>query len=115
MMCEADALLLVLGPFETDVGLITGKLFEYFASGRPILALGPQEGDVASLLDETKTGHILAWSDVAGTSEFILELYERWKRGDLFENANSSNIMRYTRREETRQLGELLTKSLPRA
>ena len=112
MMCEADALLLVLGPFETDVGLITGKLFEYFASGRPILALGPQEGDVASLLDETKTGHILAWGDVAGTSEFILELYEPWERGDPFGNASSSNITRFTRREQTRQLTDVFNSTV---
>ena len=115
MMCEADALLLVLGPFDTDVGLITGKLYEYFASGSHILALGPAEGDAAHLLDETKSGHILSWDDVAGTSNFILELYERWEQGDLIKNANSSNIMPYSRREETRQLAELLTESFSRA
>lgn len=103
-MCKADALLLVLGHFETDGGLITGKLFEYIASGRPILALGPTDGDVAHLLDETGSGQILAWDDVLGTSETVLDLYERWERGESAESRMSGDLVRFTRREQTRQI-----------
>ncbi len=51
-MEEADYLLVVM----TDAGSLTGKLFEYMATGKPILALAPRGGEVERLLLETRTG-----------------------------------------------------------
>ena len=37
-------------------------------SGKPILALGPVDGDVARLIRETGTGETFEYDDVAGVS-----------------------------------------------
>jgi glycosyltransferase involved in cell wall biosynthesis len=39
-----------------DAGVYTGKIFEYLAAKRPILALGGPQGVVSELLDETNAG-----------------------------------------------------------
>lgn len=81
-VASSDVLLLV-----TDTGwfgrnLIPGKLFEYLAVGRPILALAP-DGQAAQILREAKTGVIVAPDDVGAIADAILALHRRWKEGRL--------------------------------
>lgn len=59
-LSEADALLLVPGP---GAGTITGKVFEYLALGRPVLALASPEQEVARLLQDSRGGHEVAPPD----------------------------------------------------
>jgi glycosyltransferase involved in cell wall biosynthesis len=59
---SADALLLVTS---RQSGEATGKLFEYLAAGRPILALA-HENAAAGIVQETGTGRTVAPDDVPG-------------------------------------------------
>ena len=58
----AGALLLITSH---DVSIATGKLFEYLAAGRPILALAGAN-EAARIVAETGTGSTVAPDDVAG-------------------------------------------------
>jgi hypothetical protein len=49
-MQRARALLLLVNDTPNLMGILPGKLFEYLSTGRPILAVGPQQGDVARVL-----------------------------------------------------------------
>jgi len=53
---EADLLLLLLFNSKSGVGNYPGKIFEYFAAQKPILAFGPEGSDTQSLINETKSG-----------------------------------------------------------
>ena len=52
----ADALLLLIPELPNNRGILTGKLFEYLGSGRPIWGFGPVEGDANAILRETHAG-----------------------------------------------------------
>lgn len=55
----ADLLLLIIGFDEKSKGVVTSKLFEYIATGSPILAIIP-EGDALSILkDHPRYYHVL--------------------------------------------------------
>jgi glycosyltransferase involved in cell wall biosynthesis len=72
-MVEADALLL-LEADEPKGSLITpGKIFEYLASGRPLLALVP-EGPAAALVRAAGGGEVVS----PGASGHIAEVLARW-------------------------------------
>lgn len=52
----ADALLLLIPELPNNRGILTGKLFEYLGSGRPIWGFGPVDGDANAILRETRSG-----------------------------------------------------------
>ncbi len=49
-MQRARVLLLLLNDTANAKGILTSKLFEYLSVGRPLLSIGPKDGDVARVL-----------------------------------------------------------------
>ncbi|HQV50699.1 MAG: glycosyltransferase [Flavobacteriales bacterium] len=49
-MQRARVLLLPINDTPNSMGILPGKVFEYLSVGRPILAVGPKEGDIARVL-----------------------------------------------------------------
>lgn len=107
-MCSASALLLVIEPFQNDAGMITGKLYEYLAAGRPVVGVGPAIGDAADLLVSTSAGRMIDRSDVDGLAEHLKILYQQWESGAPLQGAASEDIRLYSRREQTRVLAAAL-------
>ncbi len=88
-------------------GLLTGKLFEYLAAGRPILCIGPEDGDAARILKETQAGVTVRFEDRERMKETIKELYHKYLENGLPDNSNAE-IERYSRRELTKQYAKIL-------
>jgi glycosyltransferase involved in cell wall biosynthesis len=64
-------------------GVLSGKVFEYLAAERPILAVVPPDGAAARLIRETGAGIVVAPDDVAGMRAALEGLYTRWRAGAL--------------------------------
>lgn len=75
---ESDYLLLIA----RDSGTHAGKLFDYLPTGKPILAVTPPGGEIARMLEKTKTGWVLPEDPVA-MRQAIAEAYDRWRRGEM--------------------------------
>ena len=72
-MQESNALLLVIPDVPKANGILTGKLFEYLGAARPIIALGPVDGDAATILKETGAGRMFGREE-SGIREHLQEL-----------------------------------------
>jgi glycosyltransferase involved in cell wall biosynthesis len=64
-------------------GVLSGKVFEYLAAGRPILAVVPPDGAAAELIRETGAGVVVAPDDVDGIKSALVELHTRFANGGL--------------------------------
>jgi glycosyltransferase involved in cell wall biosynthesis len=64
-------------------GVLSGKVFEYLAAGRPILAAVPPDGAAAALVRETGAGIVVAPDDVAGIRDALRDLHTRHLNGGL--------------------------------
>jgi glycosyltransferase involved in cell wall biosynthesis len=64
-------------------GVLTGKIFEYLAAERPILAAVPPDGAAAELVRDTGAGTVVPSDDVDALREALLDLHRRWKKGNL--------------------------------
>jgi glycosyltransferase involved in cell wall biosynthesis len=115
---EADALLsrshllfFLLGENEhvSQTRILTGKIFPYLASGRPILAITPP-GDARDLIEAyAGEASVLENGDVDGVVHAILDAFARWKGGSLLADAGPRTEefrRRYNYRVRT---GELAT------
>ena len=71
-MVSSSLLLLVLAQHRDNRSFLSGKLFEYIASGRPVLCLGPVDGDAAKLLENHNFGKCYDYFDATGIESFIL-------------------------------------------
>ncbi len=64
-------------------GVLTGKIYEYLAAERPILAVVPPDGAAARLVRDTGSGTVVPPDDVEAMREALLELHRRWREGSL--------------------------------
>lgn len=60
---NADLLLLLLWDTPEERGVLTGKLFEYLASRRPIIVLGCKDGLAAQLVEDRNAGFVYRSQD----------------------------------------------------
>jgi glycosyltransferase involved in cell wall biosynthesis len=97
---ETDYLLLTM----TDAGSLTGKLFEYLATGKPILAFAPRGGEVERILRETGAG----WCADPGDAEEAGRMLERALRGGAVPARNEEAVRRYDRQSQAAEYARLL-------
>jgi glycosyltransferase involved in cell wall biosynthesis len=64
-------------------GVLTGKIFEYLAAERTILAAVPPDGAAAQLVRDTGAGVVVPPEDVDALREALRDLRLRWKAGTL--------------------------------
>ncbi|HAY35115.1 MAG TPA: hypothetical protein DCY06_13375 [Bacteroidetes bacterium] len=104
---ESTILLLVIPDVKNDRGILTGKLFEYLASGKTILCIGPEDGEAASVIKECSSGKTFGRNNENGLFEYMKGLIMTWKEnGNL--NIQSDIYKKYSRRSQTAELSRVI-------
>lgn len=107
LMCNSDLLLLAIPDNKDNKGILTGKLFEYLAARKPILCLGPPNGDAAYIIRDCNAGKTYVFQD---TENILLYMNHIWKTWNTKKNTRleTSLYKKYSREELTKQFSELL-------
>lgn len=104
-MLRSQLLLLVIPDAPKNESILTGKIFEYMAAGKPILGIGPERGDAAAILMETQAGKMIDYADSGAMRDFLTGIINRKLQGtDKWEG---KNIGKYSRKNLTEQLTHL--------
>jgi glycosyltransferase involved in cell wall biosynthesis len=106
---DSDALLLLIPDASgRGRGVISGKVFEYIAAERPILAVVPPDGAAADVIRETNAGVVAPPDDVDAIAEALRSLHDAWKAGTLdgtrLTPADRERLGRSARIEELAEL-----------
>jgi glycosyltransferase involved in cell wall biosynthesis len=81
---DSEALLLLIPDADgRGRGVLSGKVFEYLAAERPILAVVPPDGAAAALVRDAGAGVVAAPDDVDGIRAGLVDLHTRWREGGL--------------------------------
>ena len=105
---SSQVLLLSINHVPSAKGIITGKIFEYLQAKRPILGIGPEDGDAAAILKKTNAGNIVGFNNKVELKAAVLKLYKDFKEEKLF--VKSINIEQFHRKNITRQLAQVIKK-----
>ncbi len=106
---DSEALLLIASEAGgRGTGVIPGKVFEYLAAERPILAAVPPGGAAARLIEEVGAGVVASADDVDALRAALLELHGRWQRGELDIVLAPEARDRVSRRARVAELAELV-------
>ncbi len=103
---NSQVLLLIEMDTPETKAIIPGKLFEYMAANRPILALGPKGSDIYEILKETNSGTYFNYTDKESLKIQIQEYYQDYSKTQLI--VSSKNIEQFSRRELTKKMSDLI-------
>jgi len=106
---ESQLLLLLLWNNPKEKGVYTGKVFEYLAAGRPIIALGgPEESVVKDLLNETQAGYYI--SSLEDLEVVLSKCYSEYMKTGAILPTEESAISKYSHLEMAKKFADLLDK-----
>jgi len=96
-------------------GEVAGKLFEYLASGKPILSFAPQNGESEKIIKQANAGWVLNLKNQNEIKEKLKELYNLFLKDELKVEPNKPFIQGFERKNLTQKLSfvfeECLTKN----
>jgi glycosyltransferase involved in cell wall biosynthesis len=102
-LLRSTILLLVIPKVKNNKGIVTGKFFEYLASRKPILAIGPIDGDLASMIKLTNCGSIFDYENTEGMTQYLTEILNT----DTVSN-QSEHIRDYSRKQLASKIATLI-------
>jgi len=101
-MVSSTVLLLIIPEQKNNKCIITGKLFEYLAAGRPILCIGPSDGDAAKIIDICKAGKTVGYRNSVEISSFLSNVTV------YASMINRNAVKKYSRSNLTKQITKTL-------
>jgi glycosyltransferase involved in cell wall biosynthesis len=96
-MCRATVLLLFIGEQILGETILTGKIFEYLRSGRPVLAVVPPNGLAAEVIRNTNSGIVVSRDSEDEISQGIIKLFNLYIQNNLETEFSRENIKHYSR------------------
>ena len=98
-------LLIEIDSFET-IGIIPGKLFEYMAAERPILAIGPKQSDVEKIIKDTNAGKYFNYDNLQEVKQYLLDCYEKYQQKNL--KVHGIGLQYFSRKKLTGKLASVI-------
>ena len=106
-LLDTTALLLVIPRTAEEKGILTGKLFEYLAARKPIIAIGPPDGDAARIIAECEAGQTFSRDQKAELTDYLRAKINRWRQNPDLDLAGN-RAGRYAREQLTGELARII-------
>lgn len=103
-MEETDYLLLTM---TNDIS-VPGKVFEYMATRKPILAVAAPGSEVDEILRETAAGLCAPPEETAAIQAMLSQAFQAWVSGAGLVNAKSKSVARYERPRLVEEYGRMM-------
>jgi glycosyltransferase involved in cell wall biosynthesis len=98
-LLSSSALLLIIDEAAAAASIVTGKIYEYLAARKPVLALAP-DGDAADLIRKLNAGKVVSPGDAEGVKTVMKEWVELWLAGRPIPCASAEAVRPFERRAQ---------------
>jgi glycosyltransferase involved in cell wall biosynthesis len=104
---SAQVLLLVIHNLEHAKSFLSGKIFEYMSSKRPIFAIGPCDGDAAQVLQKTASGIMHDYENASGMRHTLDNMFIQFESHQLVQKSNIVEINAFHRKNLSKQMASI--------
>ena len=109
-LSQSQVLLLPLNDAPNVKGILPGKMYEYIALRRPVIAIGPLDGDFARIIQETNAGKTHSFDDISGISQTLKNYFDLFQSDKL--KVESGSYEKYSRKNLAKRFVELSQESI---
>ena len=106
-MKSANLLLLIIPQTANNKFIIPGKLFEYLATGRQIMVIGPLDSAAAQIVTNANAGKTFEYDDAEGMKNFLLHHHHN-HANKTYPTPDWEIIQQFSRRRLTQSLAEII-------
>lgn len=104
----AQILLLIEADHPGKKEIIPGKLFEYLSSGRPVVAIGPDQWEAGRIVEETDSGYYLRYGESERLKQTIVELFRIYEEHKGRIPRSHRDVSTFSRKAISRRLSNYL-------
>lgn len=83
-LAKSQVLLLPINNTPNSAGILPGKMYEYLAVKRPILAIGPSDADFAKIIRGTNSGEAIDFNNIEKIKSTILKYFLLYQQKQLY-------------------------------
>ena len=109
ILFNADLSLLIHGFNKLTVSSTSTKLFEYMATGKPILAMMP-ESEASEILQSRQGNCVVSEPETDRVIAFLQKEFDKWNRQNKIDIQPVKMPAEFTRKHQALQLGSILDK-----
>jgi len=106
-MMSSYLLLLMIPKTENNKYIMPGKVFEYLATGKPTLVIGPTDSKVAQIIRQANTGAAFDDDDAEGMKNFLLQQYQLFL-DKKYPEADQDFIQNFSRKALTGKIAAMI-------
>jgi len=108
-MAVSDLLLFVVPKSKNNRLIITGKLFEYLASGTPVISVGPVDGDASHIIDDTGRETMMDYNNKTQFKAVIMKYYEAWLAGNkALTQLDTDMLEQFSRKSSAEKIAAIM-------
>ncbi len=108
-LMDSTMLLLAIADVPSVYANVPGKLFEYLASNKPIVALGPVHSDTDRIIDECGAGRLFHYAAYEHMLDHMTQMSKAWKLNPNLD-LPYINYARFSKRALSEKLANLVRK-----
>ncbi len=105
LLSKSQVLLLPINDAKNAQGILPGKIYEYLAVKRPILAIGPTTADFAKIIAKTNSGVAHNFTDISGMKNSLKNFFGQYQKNNL--QIESGSLEEFSRKNLAKKFIEL--------
>jgi len=110
-MLSSHVLLLIIPKTESNRFIMPGKLFEYLATGKTIMVVGPPDSKATQIITQARAGSAFDYDDAEGMKRFMLQQYQSYRERKKPES-DSDYIQGFSRRALTGKIAGIIKRKV---
>ena len=103
---SAQMLLLLVNQTKNAKGIVTGKVFEYLRTGRPILAIAPEDGDLSAIFQGLNRTPVVGYQEKEKIKTQVMDAFQAFLKGE--NTPIQGDVATFSRKTLSKELDGLM-------